>query len=621
MPAWLRTVHHDGSPRFVSPQHPRLGELVRLRLRVGAGAPVRRIFVRSCPDGEQRFTAMAAGPERSPARWWMADVPVGELRFHYRFVLEADDGVWHLGAAGATAWEPLDGTDFRLVAGLEPPAWLRSAVFYQVFPDRFANGDPSTDPRPEEYEVRGRRPRTFAWEAEPPGDQPFALVFYGGDLRGIRQRLDYLRDLGADALYLNPVFASLSSHRYDVVDYDHVDPHLGGDAELVRLRQALDERGMRYLLDLVPNHSGWAHPWFRAAQADAGAPEASFFTFARHPDEYATWNGVWSLPKLDYRSEELRRRMVTGPDSVVRRWLRPPYSADGWRVDVANMLGRQGEVQLGAEVARAIRRAAKEARPDAYLVGENFFDGTAQLQGDEWDGIMNYAGFTFPLWHWLRGFREPVHGVKEPIASPLAWPTEALEAAWRLRRAAVPWSISLQQYNQLGSHDLPRIRTVLGGSDALHRLAVAVQFTYPGVPSLYYGDEIGMQDVPRLASRGCMIWDERRWDAPLRAYHRDLIALRRASPALQEGGFQMLAVEPDTIAYQREASRERVLVIAHRAATPRPAGDVDVAQAGVPDGVEYVERISGRAAVTRGGRLPLPELAQGATIWVAPGDP
>ena len=621
-PSWLSTVHHDGSPRYVSNLYPRLGETVRVRLRVGAAAPVRRIFLRTSPDGEQAFTPVTPGPAYPPARWWKAELSVSEPAVHYRFVLEADDGVWFYSAAGPSAHDPLDASDFRLLADAAPPAWLRSAVFYQIFPDCFAHGDPSRDPRPEEYDYRGQRPRTYAWETLPPEDQIFPLVFYGGDLRGIRDRLDYLKNLGVNALYLNPVFTSFSNHKYDVADYQHVDAHLGGDEELARLRQALAERGMRYLLDLVPNHIGSSHPWFRAAQAASSAPEAGFFTFARHPDQYATWLGVQSLPKLNYRNEELRRRMVTGPDSVLRRWLRPPFSADGWRVDVANMLGRQGEVQLGTEIARAIRQAVKETRPDAYLLGEHFFDAAAQLQGDQWDGAMNYAGFTFPLWHWLRGYKQDAHGMKDVIASPVPWPTAALESAWRSRMAALPWAIALQQYNQLGSHDVPRIRTVVGGNDALHRLAALVQFTYPGVPGLYYGDEIGMKDVPRLGQRGCMIWDQGRWDAGLLAFYRDLIALRRASPLMQEGGFQMLAVEPDTFAYQREGTEGRLLVVAHRAERPRPAGPIEVAHGGIPDGLELVERFSGKTAVAREGKLALPELPQGATLWVAeaPGD-
>ncbi|HEU4382814.1 MAG TPA: alpha-amylase family glycosyl hydrolase [Anaeromyxobacteraceae bacterium] len=612
LPAWLASVHHDGSARHVSNPWPRLGEAVRIRLRIGAAAPVRRAWIRSSPDGEQAFTPMAPAGVEAPARWWEADLVVSEPSVHYRFVLEAEDGVWFHSAAGATAHDPLDAADYRLLADLAPPAWVRGSVFYQVFPDRFARAEPAAGveppPRP--------GPGTLAWEAPPPPDLAFPRVFYGGDLVGLQQRLDHLSALGVDALYLNPILTAPSNHRYDVTDFEHVDASLGGDQALARLRQALASRGMRYLLDLVPNHVGDRHPWFLAAQADPGAPEAEFFTFERHPDRYATWLGVRTLPKLDYRSAELRRRVITGEDSVVRRWLRPPWSADGWRVDVANMLGRQGAVQVGAEVARAIRAAAKSVRPDAYLLGEHFFDATSQLQGDQWDGVMNYGGFAFPLWHWLRGYRQELRR-GEALVSPAPFSTAALEAAWRARRAAVPWALQLQQYNLVDSHDVPRIRTTVGGNGALHRLAAVVQLTYPGVPGLYYGDEIGMSDGPQLGPRGCMIWDRDRWDSALLDFYRRLVGLRRASPALREGGFQVLVVEPDTLAYQREGAEGWVLTVAHRGERPRPAGPLPVADGGIPDGVEFAELLGGSTAVTRDGALPLPELSQGATAWLA----
>jgi len=613
LPNWLPSLHHDGSEKYVSALHPRLGQTVRLRLRLAHTAPVRRVVLRTFPDGEQALRDMQRGPTEPPAQWWEVDLLIDEPISHYRFIIDAADGLWHYSAAGPTAHVPLDHSDFRILADYAPPGWTSEAVFYQVFPDRFANGDPSTDPRPSEYEYRGYRPTTYPWESPPPADQFFPLVFYGGDLPGLESRLDYLSDLGVNALYLNPVFTALSNHKYDVADYDHVDPHLGGDEALISLRRALEVQGMRYLLDIVPNHCGYWHPWFQAALADGTTQEAEFFTFLNHPSEYASWLGVWTLPKLNYRSVELRRRIYEGPDSVFRRWLQPPFSADGWRVDVANMLGRQGETQLGQELGQAIRRAVRDARPDAYLMGENFFDATAQLQGDQFDGVMNYDGFTQPLWYWLRGYDLKAHGFPDMLIGP-RWPTTALAAAWLGRLAAIPWAVALQQYNLLGSHDTPRIRTALGGNDTLHRLAVALLLTFPGVPGLYYGDEIGLTDVPHLKQRGCMVWDEARWDKSLRNYHRRLIQLRRGSSALQHGGFQLLLSEADTIAYQRESADERVLVFAHRADAPRPAGLVPVEHLGIPDGACFVDPLSGMELRVTGGALALPELAPGALI-------
>ncbi len=619
LPQWLATVHHDGSARYVSSLYPRLGEAVQLRLRTAHDAPLRRVIIRSFPDGEQALAEMERSTADGTVQWWEGSLTISEATIHYRFILEAEDGIWHYTAAGPTAHIPLDYSDFRILADYQAPEWLASSVFYQIFPDRFANGDPRTDPQPGEYEYRGHRPQTYPWGEPPPADAFFPIVFYGGDLPGITEKLDYLQALGVNALYLNPIFTAYSNHKYDVADYENVDPHFGGNEALVKLREALDSRGMRYLLDIVPNHCGYWHPWFQQAKAEAAAPEAEFFTFNNHPDDYATWLGVWSLPKLNYNSLELRRRIYEGPEAVFRRWLQPPYSADGWRVDVANMLGRQGATQLRDLLGQGIRRAVKETRADAYLMGENFFDASGQLQGEQFDGVMNYSGLTLPLCYWLKDFHLGAHKLPQPVHHE-HWSTAAMVETWQSRMAAIPWVVALQQYNILDSHDMPRIRTIVAGNDALHRLAAVIQFTFPGVPGIYYGDEIGLTDVEHLGPRACMPWDEAQWDRSLLAFYRDLIAFRRRSPILQYGGFQMLAVEEDTLAYQREGEDGRILVVAHRAPQPRPAADLPVAHGGIPDGTRFVERFSGREAVVVNGSLPLEEHPQGATVWEEIGD-
>jgi alpha-glucosidase len=625
IPDWLLGVHHDGSTKYVSHLHPRIGDAVRIRLRVGANAPVRRVFLRTYPEGEWAFTLMTRGPAQPPVRWFEIDLRITDPITHYRFVIEADDGVWWYAATGPAEFEPLDAADFRMLADVQPLPWIGSTVFYQIFPDRFANGDPANDPQPAEYddssypyrkyEYEGQRPRTFPWGSPPPEDQAASLVFYGGDLAGIAQRLGYLEKLGVGALLLTPVFPSPSNHRYDATDFEHVDPRLGGDAALAQLREALTQRGMRYVLGLELRHVSYWHPWFQAARKSPAAPEAEFFTFSRHPEGYSTWLGVWSLPKLNYRSEELRRRLFTGPEAALRRWLLPPYAADGWRTSFANALVRGDEGHLATELARTVHHVVKETQPGACVVTEDLVDTAAQLRSGQLDGATGFRLFTIPIRNWLHGFRKELRGL-ETITGP-PWSTSALDASWRQGRTSVPWSVTLHRHVQLGSHDLPRIRTVVHGNDALHRLAAIVQFTYPGVPVVYYGDEIGLEDQPYLAQRGCMEWDERRWNAGLLALYRDLIALRRSSPVLQEGGFQMLLIEPDTFAFQREGTTGRVLVIAHRGERSRLAGPMAVAHGGIADGTRFVERFSGQVAVVKGGELPLPELPQGATLWIA----
>ena len=237
------------------------------------------------------------------------------------------------------------------------------------FPNQFADGELESNVRDGEYEIRGLQSRSKQWD-EPQSRWPQAIVeFYGGDLSGVEQHLDYLEDLGVNAIFLNPVFTAYSNHRYDVVDYGNVDPHLGGNEALASLRNALTERDVYFILDIVPNHCGVEHPWFQRAQADPSAASAEYFTFDRHPDEYETWLGVSSLPKLNYRSLALREQIYSGSNSIFRRWLRPPYSIDGWRVDVANMLARHGKDQLEAEVWMGIRDAVnRKIRRRIYWV-------------------------------------------------------------------------------------------------------------------------------------------------------------------------------------------------------------------------------------------------------------
>lgn len=607
--SWEASIHHDGSPRYVQ-FGGRVGDTARLRLRIAADAPVSGVFVRTCPDGEQHFTPMRDLGVQGVCRWWEGELPIRMLRTNYRFLLRADDGVYWYSAGGVTRYYPTDANDFVLLANYHAPTWVRDAVFYQIFPDRFADGDPGNNVRDGEYLYQGRPVVARRWH-ELPQRATGSIEFYGGDLQGIAQRLDYLTDLGVSALYLNPIFRAPSNHKYDVEDYTRIDPHLGGEAGLLTLRQALDERAMRLVLDIVPNHCGVTHPWFVAAQADRHAPTAEFFTFRRHPDEYESWLGVKTLPKLNYRSVRLREVMYAGHDAIMRHWLRPPYRIDGWRIDVANMLGRLGPDNLGHKIGRGIRRAVKAEQPDAYLLGEHFFDGTPHLQGEELDATMNYQGFTFPVWRWLAGFE---FNPQRPEADPRPIATETMAAQWTVFRAAIPWQIATQQFNLLGSHDTPRLRTIVGDDLARVHVAMTLLFTYPGVPCIYYGDEIGLAGGGDPDCRRTMPWDETQWDHDLRTFVRRLAHLRRSAPALRWGGFQQLYAQGETIVFQREAPEERLIVVARRGDDGLRA--VPVRHGGLADGTRLRDLLTDVETVVTGGMLDISRLpAVGVQVW------
>jgi alpha-glucosidase len=269
------------------------------------------------------------------------------------------------------------------------------------------------------------------------------------------------------------------------------------------------------------------------------------------------------------------------------------------------------------EVGRGIRQAVKHENPQAYLIGENFFDASQQLLGDCWDGVMNYSGFEIPLGSWLYHRNVYGPGQSQPIVPGNRWTTESLVNSWAAFRAAIPWVVASQQLNLIGSHDTPRLLSLLKGNRLLMRLAVALLFTYPGVPCIYYGDEIGLGADLGMNSRQCMSWEPSSWDLELRLWYQTLAQLRRTSPALVDGGFQVLFFDEDTLVYQRDSDKEIILIIAYRNEQTRPASLVPVALAAIPDGITFEELFTHQRVSVSNGFFPLPAMSQGAQVWIA----
>lgn len=609
---WLSGVFHNPSGVYYHDVPIGLNSEVTLRLRVPHDAPVRMVLLRCAPDGEQQMIQAQPGNDIPgwSCRWFEVKLLLTNQKFAYRFYLLTDQGGWWYTAAGATRYVPTDHQDFQILADYHAPEWVEHAVFYQIFPDRFADGDPSNNVRDGGHIVDGYPSIARRWGDLPIKDQG-GREFYGGDLQGITQNLDYLQDtLGVNALYLNPVGTAPSNHKYDVGSYTQVDPHFGGDAALIELRRHLTERGMHLILDIVPNHCGSENDWFKAAQADATSEYAEYFKFYRHPHEYDSWLGYKSLPKLNYNSLKLRQTMYAAEDSVMRTWLREPFAIDGWRIDVANMLARQGQHQLGHKVLRGMRRAVKEANPGAYLLGENFFDASDHLQGDELDATMNYRGFMMPLYHWLTGrdynvVFERAYGDSFPLD------TVALDMQWQAFRSTVPWIINRQQFNLLDSHDTPRLLHLCREDRALARVARLLLFTYPGVPCIYYGDEIGLTGGRDPDNRRTMDWNRDGWDTSWLGEWSQLIRLRTNSPALARGSYQSVCRSENTLAFVRESRQQRLVVVARRAADE--IDRLNLAAAAVPDGARYRDLLSGSEARVENGFLAIPPAA--TQIW------
>ncbi len=566
--------HHDGSPLYVSNLTPKLGDRVGVRVRVprefGHAITVR---TRSNPDREPSFSDAHVVHETETEVWWQTELAIENPVHGYRFLFELEGGAtWWLTSAGLSHTETRDIDDFRIVTYDPPPAWGASSVMYQVFPDRFARSA-----RADEHQAQ-----LPDWAEPADWDDPVIhvgpstpLQFFGGDLAGVADHLDHLVDLGVDLLYLTPVFPAQSNHRYDALSFDNVDPLLGGDEALVALVEAAHERGLRVIGDLTSNHSGDAHEWFKAAHRQPENAESDFYLWLDGGQEtYVSWMGVPSLPKFNWRGDELRRRFIEGPDSVVARWLREPYSLDGWRIDVANMTGRHREDDFNEVVRRTIRRTMVEINPDTLLLGESTNDAAGDFPGDAWHGAMTYANFTRPLWNWLSTPGSPAGGgLGMTLGRTSDYTGVDFYAAHREFAAAFPWRTRLQTMNALDTHDTPRFLT--SARDGVLPVAFGLAVSLPGIPVVWMGDEFGLTGADGEESRTPMPWDAAAAGefATTTDVYRRLIALKRAHPSLNGGGIRWLHASDDAVAFVRETATECVLVVAARAITVVDLGD------------------------------------------------
>jgi alpha-glucosidase len=485
--------------------------------------------------------------------------PVTNYRF---FFARQDDYAW-LNGEGTFFRDVPDASDFRLTVHAPAPQWLHEGVVYQIFPDRFARSENAVDlaqaDLPDWVIVEND------WNSDPiPSGPGVAEHFFGGDLDGIAEKLDYLKDLGVNTVYLTPVFPGRSNHRYDAATFDEVDPLLGGDSAYARLSAAVHERGMRLMGDITSNHTGVSHDWFRTAQVDPSSDEHSFFYWTDEEPGYACWLEHPSLPKLNYHSQLLRERMVEGPDSVIGRWLQPPFSLDGWRVDVANMTGRWGTDDMTHDVARTIRKTINDVNPESLLIAEHFHDASADLAGDGWNGNMNYSAFTRPIWSWLAdpANETPAFGLPAKINRKGG---SDMVAVMRQFSSVVPFKVNRDHWNMLGSHDTPRLRTLVG--DDMIEVALGLLVTYLGNPVIFAGDEVGLEGINGEHARKTMPWgDPSRWDDGIHATYRGLLAARSSSAALRTGGLRWVLITDETVAYVRSAADESVLVVVSRSA-------------------------------------------------------
>ncbi len=558
----LKAWHLPVAP-FIKVQQDRL--FITLWLS-GESLP-QRITLRAEEDNEELSLPMQRlrqAPQPGVVAWrGEISLASGQPRRRYSFkLLWADHQRWFT-PQGFTRFPPARLEQFAIDLPDAGPQWVADQVFYQIFPDRFARSAARDAEQDAVYyhHAAGREIVRKAWD-EPLTGEAGGSTFYGGDLDGISEKLPYLKQLGVTALYLNPVFAAPSVHKYDTEDYRRVDPQFGGDAALLRLRHNTQRAGMRMILDGVFNHTGDSHPWFdRHQQGSGGAghhpdsPWRDWFTFSGEGQAH-NWLGYASLPKLDYRSTSLVNEIYAGEDSIVRHWLKAPWSMDGWRLDVVHMLGEGGGARNNLQHIAGITQAAKQAQPEAFVFGEHFGDARQWLQADAEDAAMNYRGFTFPIWGFLANTDISYDPQKIDAQTCMAWMDNY--------RAGLSHQQQLRMFNQLDSHDTARFKSLLGKDVARLPLAVVWLFSWPGVPCIYYGDEVGVDGNNDPFCRKPFPWDPALQDTQLLALYQRMAKLRKAHQALRYGGCQVIYAEDNVVVFVRVYKQQRVLVAINR---------------------------------------------------------
>ena len=551
--------HHDGSELYVSNEAPSIGDSVTLRVRIPHTYTFEKAFIRLYHDGEPRSFELKAGKKGDVETWWSVKVAIENLSTLYRFVFVAEGKYDWLNAAGIFDHDVHSNNDFQIVAVPAYPQWIKSSVFYQIFPDRFAkSGDKREIPD-------WAFPRD--WNELPRGRSKYTgRELYGGDLKGVEQHLDHVSDLGVNGIYFTPFFPARSNHRYDASSFDEVDPVLGGNKAMFSLVAAASKRKIRLLGDLTSNHCGAGHPWLAKALKDKKSKERSYFYWDKSVEHgYVGWWGHASLPKLNFNSIALRNAMYAGKNSIVKKWLSPKYGMAGWRIDVGNMTGRLGADDLHDEVMHGIRKAMDEVKPDAWLVAENGDFVASDLNGLGWHGAMNYQGFMRPVWNWLNKNSTIGGGFQGlPFSMPKINGNQLVESMSAFS-AAIPWRSLVASMVLLDSHDTARMRTVVLGDKASHLSAMAMMLTYPGVPSIFAGDEIGLEGAWGEDSRRTINWDDRSgWDHEFFSDVKELVELRRSRDGLVNGGLRWVTVDNDYVAYLRESTKESLLVFISR---------------------------------------------------------
>lgn len=470
--------------------------------------------------------------------YWECEVVPPFRRIKYGFLLKNDDEeIWmdedKFGQEEPKMDRLFDIPFINPVDVFTPPAWVKDAVFYQIFPERFANGDPSINPKD-----------TLPW-----GEKPEWFNFFGGDLQGIMDHLDHLTDLGINAIYMTPIFKATTNHKYDTEDYMELDPHFGDKETLKKLITTCHDKGIRVMFDAVFNHSGKTFaPFVDVQEKGEQSKYKDWFHVRKFPlavedgiPTYDTFDFEPLMPKLNTENPEVKEYLL----NVARYWVEE-FGIDGWRLDVAD--------EVDHHFWREFRQTVKSINPDVYILGEIWHESSPWLQGDQFDAVMNYP------------FKNAVTDFFVEDT------TDALTFAHAIgtQMSRYPRQVTEVSFNLLDSHDTARALTLAKGNKDRLKLAVTFQMTYSGTPCIYYGDEFGMEGDNDPDCRRCMVWDKKDQDLELFAFYQQLISLRKQYPALRQGTFTFLHAKEGNngLIYERSDDKDTFVIAMNSSSEP-----------------------------------------------------
>lgn len=611
-----QALFSDGSMNYRIPQEPMADEDVRVRIRTERENVEVVTLIYKNQEQVHKIKAKRIYCDKL-FDYYEAIIPKSQHQTEYYFELKAGMATCYYNSRGVMD-EPIEYYNFRISPGYKTPDWAKGAVMYQIFVDRFYNGDTSNDVEDREYFYIGDYTSKIKdWEKFPA--YMGVREFYGGDLKGVKEKLDYLQSLGVEVLYFNPIFVSPSNHKYDIQDYDYIDPHYGvilkdegqclpdwekenskasryicrvtdktnleaSNSFFIELVEEIHKRGMKVILDGVFNHCGSFNKWLdreriyekeegyeKGAYVDENSPYRSFFQFFNenawpYNSSYDGWWGHDTLPKLNYEASDTLYEYIM---DIAKKWVSPPYNVDGWRLDVAADLGHSGE--YNHKFWRDFRRVVKEANPDAIILAEHYGDAGTWLQGDQWDTVMNYDAFMEPITWFLTGVEKHSDEYREDLKNNY----DSFQGAMTHHMSRFHTQSLQVAMNQLSNHDHSRFLTRTNGrvgrvqtagpesasegiKKGVFKEAVIMQMTWPGAPTIYYGDEAGVCGWTDPDNRRSYPWGKE--DKELIEFHKEMIKIHKKSKALRIGSLKLLHGEYGMISYGRFTKEEKYVI-------------------------------------------------------------